>query len=418
MEQVTLIKDFSELPRPIAARNAGGGSALDDLAQKMQARMAKLDNLVTRYESMLEEGVELPTDVKKVIDDCAKQVEELAQQIMDLSQKSVDQVIEGRDSSHAVINVLKRNEAFIEQAKAMINARSASKFDFTINARNTVTIAGIGSETPLSQLSQAGLVPRERRLRLLDRIEFVPTNLEVIPSIRESAASFTNNANGSAEGEEKSQSSFNFGLVSLQVVNIDHWIRISRLLVAHAPALAAYIEGRLTYGVRVKMEDAIINGLTVGSTEVIKGLMHASNSIALAADVADAHAADTLNRGKAKVEEFFDCDTIIVNPADWGKIERLKGSDGHYLFGSPMSSAQPILWGCDVITSSAQAVGKFWQGNLTLSIEAHVHEDVNVNISTEDGDNFRKGLATVLAGARIAFGVCLPDACVTGDLPS
>ena len=61
-------------------------------------------------------------------------------------------------------------------------------------------------------------------------------------------------------------------------------------------------------------------------------------------------------------------------------------------------------------------VGKFWVGNITMATEGYIRQDATVELSTEDGDNFRKNLVTVRAEMRAAFGVVMPDAAVTGDL--
>ena len=110
-------------------------------------------------------------------------------------------------------------------------------------------------------------------------------------------------------------------------------------------------------------------------------------------------------------------EAVILNPEDWGKIERLKGEDGHYIFGSPGAAVQPVLWGLPVVLSAAMTLGKYWVGNISLGIAGFIREDVAVELSTEDKDNFRKNLGTLRAEMRACCGVQIPDACVAGDLP-
>ena len=51
-----------------------------------------------------------------------------------------------------------------------------------------------------------------------------------------------------------------------------------------------------------------------------------------------------------------------------------------------------------------------------MATTGYIREDMDVQLSTEDGDNFRKNLVTIRAEMRAAFGVVMPDAAVTGDL--
>lgn len=61
--------------------------------------------------------------------------------------------------------------------------------------------------------------------------------------------------------------------------------------------------------------------------------------------------------------------------------------------------------------------GKYWVGNLALGFDGLIREDVNITVSTEDGNNITKNLVTILAEMRAAGAVVLPEACVAGDLP-
>ena len=56
--------------------------------------------------------------------------------------------------------------------------------------------------------------------------------------------------------------------------------------------------------------------------------------------------------------------------------------------------------------------------NISLGIAGFIREDVAVELSTEDKDNFRKNLGTLRAEMRACCGVQIPDACVAGDLPA
>ncbi|MFY0033991.1 phage major capsid protein, partial [Acinetobacter baumannii] len=102
---------------------------------------------------------------------------------------------------------------------------------------------------------------------------------------------------------------------------------------------------------------------------------------------------------------------------DWGKIERIKGGDGHYIFGSPGAVVQPVLWGVPVVFSATMPVTKYWTGPLNYAFEGYLDENVDIIVSTEDSNNVTKNLVTVLAEVDGSGAVVIPDACVSGTLP-
>lgn len=390
-----------------AAVRAGDPEPLDDAGKKLEARIKKLDGLIARYESKLADGIELPADVKTLIDEMSTEVQDLSAKLVDLAQKSVEQVQQRQADPNSVGAVLARNDTILKQAEAIHNRKGKMNIE-GINARNVISLEGMGSTASLAQ-NDLGIT-REMPLSLLDMIAWMPVTTELVPLLRESAYEIM--ADLVAEGAVKPQSNLTFGVEDIKVGVIAHWVRITKQVMLDMPALAAYIEGRLAYGVRVKLEARVING----NDTSFSGLMKTGNSQAHT-PVAGETAIDTVNAAKYKsFSTGLPPEAIILNPADWGKIERTKGDDGHYIFGNAIATVTPVLWGLPVILSAAQAAGKYWIGNLTIGVAGYVREEVVVELSTEDADNFTKNLVTVRAEMRAGFGVAVPDAQVSGLL--
>ena len=73
------------------------------------------------------------------------------------------------------------------------------------------------------------------------------------------------------------------------------------------------------------------------------------------------------------------------------------------------------LWGQPVVSTQSMATGKFLTGAFQLGAQIFDRMDAMVEISTEDDQNFRKNLVTVLAEERLALAVYRPEAFVQGD---
>jgi HK97 family phage major capsid protein len=60
--------------------------------------------------------------------------------------------------------------------------------------------------------------------------------------------------------------------------------------------------------------------------------------------------------------------------------------------------------------------GKFLVGGFTMGAQIWDRMDAAVQISYEDGDNFKKNMATLLAEERLALTVYRPSAFIYGNL--
>ena len=387
-------------------------SELDQLAVQFRDRLAQLDTLIGRSRTQLERVDNLPADLREQLEARSNEIRDLTGQIEDIQQRMIDGVHSRSDDPDAVASILIRNKDILDQAKAIL--RSKGKFQFNdLKARNVVTLTGIGATAQFAQNDLSRTLARP--LNLLDWISFTPITNEFVPLLRESAYEIM--ADIVQEGADKPESSLTFGVVDMKADTIAHWIKVSNQLISDMPTLAAYIEGRLAYGVRLKLEAKIVvgDGRTTGARTFI-GLIEADQFIEVD-PAADDTAIDVINKAKYKASAGgLLPEAIILNPEDWGTIERIKGDDGHYIFGSPGAAVQPVLWGLPVILSAAMTLGKYWVGNLTLGVAAFMREDVAVELSTEDGNNFTKNLCTIRAEMRGCCGVAIPDACASGDL--
>jgi len=106
---------------------------------------------------------------------------------------------------------------------------------------------------------------------------------------------------------------------------------------------------------------------------------------------------------------------IVLHPTDWAGIELTKDSTGRYIIGDPKSEAAARVWGLPVVATQAMLLGKFLVGAFKAGAQIFDRQNATVELSTEDSDNFRKNLVTILAEERLALAVYRPAAFVKGD---
>jgi HK97 family phage major capsid protein len=223
-----------------------------------------------------------------------------------------------------------------------------------------------------------------RNLRLEQYLKSADTTAAAVEYTRENT--FTNNAAETAEGAQKPESAITFTLVNQPVATVAHWIKISRQLSKDAPALAAYINERMRYGVNKRVEDQLISGN--GTPPNIAGLLATGNYTAHGYSSAGLGAVNQKLKLIRRViadlaTSDYPADMIILNSSDWADIELMVDTQNRYLVGDPSTSKEPGLWGLPVIPSNAMPVDSFLVMS-RMAATVYNREGVIVEMSESD----------------------------------
>ena len=208
----------------------------------------------------------------------------------------------------------------------------------------------------------------------------------------------------------------------MPVSTVAHWIKITKQLASDNAALAAYINRRMSYGVDLRVEQQLLSGN--GVTPNLSGFLNTGNYTAHGYTNASLLALGLLNNRFDLIGKMIgDCaaadskaDAILLNTADWWTMRLTKDSQGRYLLGDPSSSAPPTLFGLPVVASNSMTSDTVLVGSLRQAATLHAREGMQVDISDQDGDNFRYNLLTLRAERRLALTVEKPSALRFGDL--
>lgn len=230
----------------------------------------------------------------------------------------------------------------------------------------------------------------------------------------------TQRATGAAtqtEGETKGQSDLRFDLVTWPVRTIAHFTVASKQILDDVPALQSIIDSELRYGLADVEDHQLLNGS--GSGTDLLGVYTGATAFAppFEAVGVDWTLVDILLQGIAQVDNAdFEADGIVLNPLDWRRIQSIKDESGRYIGGGPFSAEQVArLWALPVATTKAMSAGDFMVGAFQQGAQIFDRQEATVEISTEDGDNFRRNLVTVRAEERLALVVKHASAFVKGN---
>ena len=351
-------------------------------------------------------------DTKTALEAIGTQQRELADRLLHLEQKGTQK----QDDKPALTSW---GEQFIKSAGYTDNLNrlvSGQRIGaIGLEVKNTLT----GSDTNVAPDRKPGIVAGAFQPFSMEALlPSTPTTSNAIEFTRENA--FTNSAAETAEGGSKPESALTWTLVNMPVSTVAHWIKISRQLAADAPALAAYVNTRMRYGVNQKVDIQLVVG--DGSAPNISGTYKTGNYTAHG--YANAALGSTLKKlvliRKIMADLYiagYPADAIVLNPADWAtiEIELFTTAAGQTLY-SVNEAGQARLFGVPVIQSIGMAADTFQVGRFSEAYMVHNREGVVVDMSDSDGDNFTKNLITLRAERRLALATEKPAAVRGGDL--
>ena len=275
--------------------------------------------------------------------------------------------------------------------------------------KNTVTS---GSTTVFPQQNPAVIRGNFLPLTIRELFRSIPVTSNMVNSLRESA--FTNRAAEVSQGAAKAESDATFEQYNVPITTVAHFIKVSNQLLADSPAIIAYIDTRARDGLAQRIDAQLLNGN--GTSPNLSGLTDSGNFTAYTA-TSDDLLVDAINRAKYALWATGNMpDVVIVNPADWGAMERTRegAGTGQYLYGTPGSMAGENPFGLRIVLSNNMAAGKFLVGAIDASSVLYTRQGATVELGYVNAD-FTNNLVTIRVEERLGLGVERPSAILYGN---
>ena len=236
-----------------------------------------------------------------------------------------------------------------------------------------------------------------------------PTSSNAIETVTATPGGATG-ADAVAEGALKPEAGLSYGPSNVPVVTVAYWALCSRQLMDDSAAFAMYLDGEMRNGLDAKIDDEVINGS--GVAPHMEGLVSASTPWVPADDSIGfdqlISAVVTLRaNGASKV-------VIGTSVADYLSVTLVKTSTGEYVI-SPGANLLALI-GAVIVPCSAVPAGNFVACGTPEGCYIALRNDIVVEVSREDSDNFRRNLVTTLTEARMALVVQRPSLCLYGPL--
>jgi HK97 family phage major capsid protein len=293
-----------------------------------------------------------------------------------------------------------------EQFKQLLSGQTQrARFE----VKNTVTS---GSTTVFPQQNPAIIRGNFTPLTIRELFRSIPVTSNMVNSLRE--LSWTNDAAEVSQGAAKPESDLTFEQYNVPITTVAHWIKVSNQLLADAPAIVAYIDTRARDGLAQRIDAQLLNGN--GTSPNLSGLTDSGNFTAYTA-TSDDLLVDAINRAKYALWATGNMpDVVVVNPADWGAMERTRegAGTGQYLYGAPGTMAGDNPFGLRIVLSNNMLAGKFLVGAIDASAVLYTRQGATVEMGYVNAD-FTNNLVTIRVEERLGLGVERPSAILYGN---
>lgn len=380
--------------------------ASDEVKKSAETTQTELKNLST-----------VTAETKKSADDALIKHNELSAKMTELEQKMTQLRAGGGPERRKSVG-----ELFVENedVKAFLKSkpgRGGAGFKLKAIISGLTTDAdGSAGDLIVPQRLAGIIAPPQRRMTIRSLLMPGTTSSNAIQYIKETG--FTNNAATVSEtsGPTKPQSDIKFDIMTSVVSTIAHFVIATKQILDDVPQLQSYVDGRLRYGLEYVEEGQILNGSGAGTD--LNGIYTQATAYAAPLVPTAAGLMTKIDVIRLAILQAFlaeyPSNGIVLNPIDWADIELTKTDDGAYLFANPQGGSEPRLWRLPVVETQAMTVDKFLTGAFNLGAQIFDREDANVEISTEDGDNFKKNLVTIRGEERLALAVFRPESFIKG----
>jgi HK97 family phage major capsid protein len=288
----------------------------------------------------------------------------------------------------------------------------------------TALVNATGQAQPLvAPYRVPGIVtPATPRLTIRDLFPAIPITTNAVNYTRET--SFTNNAAMQGAGTSplvrenvvKAESALAFELKLAEVQTLAHWIPASKQLLDDQPAMQAYLDTRLRFGLKLVEENQLLNG--DGTNNSLSGLVTNATAYDTARNLVNDTRNDTIRHALTQVDlSFYPSEFVILHPNDWEKIELIKSTQGEYIGAEVSSDGIKRRWGKVIVDTPSMPQGNFLVGS-SLAARLWDRQEATFELSRSHSDFWIRNLVACLCEERLTITIEAPAALVFGAFPS
>jgi HK97 family phage major capsid protein len=258
------------------------------------------------------------------------------------------------------------------------------------------------------RLGRVGNDALDRRVYLLDLLPSISVSTGAVEYVQDKSplADLANKAAEVTEGSAKPQAGITTEVVTEATATIAAWANMTRQVVADAPQVQGYIDGRLRYALKRRTDGQVIAGN--GTAPNLRGLANRSGIVTHAPASAEARYL-SIRRAMRLMEDAEAVPEIVVlNPAD-AELFDVSNHAGNGLHAVPnvAGASARTAWGMTQVRSTAIASGTALLID-PMALAVLDRQQVSAYLTDSHASNFTSNILTLLLEARVGLALFDP----------
>ncbi|MFD7334919.1 phage major capsid protein [Streptomyces violascens] len=202
--------------------------------------------------------------------------------------------------------------------------------------------------------------------------------------------------------------------VMYPVSEIAHLLDAHKNILSDEPRLKTFINTRMVEGVKYQEDWDLLH--SVGDGQSLTGIYNTPGVQQYKGLSTDQYSVQIRRSITKALLAEYEPTGIVLSPTMWEHVEVEEDKTGAFRVALQIAvGAEKKVWRLNVVETTAMADTDFLVGAFGLGAQLHDRENVSVTVSSENADNFEKGLITFRGDERVALEIPRPESFVIGS---
>ncbi|WNZ14970.1 phage major capsid protein [Streptomyces sp. 11x1] len=202
--------------------------------------------------------------------------------------------------------------------------------------------------------------------------------------------------------------------VAFPIAEIAHLLDGHKNILSDEPRLRTFINSRLVEGVKFAEDYDLLHSQGGDGTSIV-GLFNTPGVQQYTGKNTDKFSIQMRRAMTRSLLAEYEPTGVVLSPSMWEEVEVETDDNGAFRVALQVAvGAQKKVWRINVVETTAMPDEKYLLGSFGMGAQLYDRENVSVTVSSENADNFERGVLTFRADERVALEVSRPESFVIG----
>ncbi|MGW0562941.1 phage major capsid protein [Streptomyces sp. NPDC003016] len=203
--------------------------------------------------------------------------------------------------------------------------------------------------------------------------------------------------------------------VAFPIAEISHMLDGHKNILSDEPRLKQFINSRLIEGIKFAEDFDLLHSVGTDGTS-LTGLFNTPGVQQYTGDPKDKFSIQMRRAMTKSLLAEYEPTGVVLSPTMWEHVEVETDDTGAFRVALQVAvGAQKKVWRVNVVETTAMPDGQYLLGAFGMGAQIYDRENVSVTVSSENSDNFERGVLTFRADERLGFEISRPESFVLGS---